>query len=187
MQRIATILLAIAATFFSSACSLMAPQYSASIDNVQTLKEAGSYTTKIGQFASEPDDGAGNLISIRGSSMASPYQNSYSAYLAEAIKQELSLAQKLSTDASTEITGTVLKNDVDVSGFDVGNVEIQARFVVKRNGAIRYNEVKSIRTEFPSSFMGSVAIPRGISEYPVAVQKLLGSLYLDKAFIEALK
>jgi hypothetical protein len=33
----------------------------------------------------------------------------------------------------------------------------------------------------------AVAIPRAVQEYPVAIQKLLASLYSDKAFIDALK
>lgn len=187
MQRSMTIAMALAVTIFSTGCSMMAPQYTASLDNVQKLKDAGTYTAKVGNFSSAPDKDNANPISLRGSSMLSPYQDSYAAYLAEALKQELDLAKKLSPDASIEITGTLLKNDVDASGMSVGTVDLQARFVVTRSGAVRYDAVKTVRSEFPSAFAAAVAIPRAVQEYPIGVQKLLGQLYADKAFVDALK
>lgn len=187
MGRFTTILMAATVVIFSTGCSMMAPQYTASLDNVQKLKDAGAYTAKVGDFSSKPDKGNANPISIRGSSLASPYQDSYAVYVAEAIKQELSLAKKMSADASTEITGTLLKNDIDATGMSVGFVDIQMRFVVKRSGKVRYDQVKTVRSEFPSSFAGAVAIPRAVQEYPIAMQKLLGALYADGSFVDALK
>lgn len=151
------------------------------------LKDAGNYTVKVGEFSSKNDVANANPIQIRGSSMASPYQNSYANYLAESIKQELSIASKLAADASLEISGVLLKNDIDASGFNVGFASIEARFLVKKNDQVRYDQVKSVKQEFPSSFAGAVAIPRAIQEYNFAVQKLLALLYADKSFIEALK
>lgn len=187
MYRFTSILVALGVAALSTGCTLMAPNYTASLDNVNTLKSAGAYTAKVGEFSSSKDSGNANPISLRGSPMASPYQDSYASYVAEAIKQELSLAQKLASDANVEISGTVLKNDIDATGFTVGIAEIQARFIVKRRGEVRYDQVKSVRHEFPSSFVGAVAIPRAVQEYPNTVQKLLASLYADKAFVAALK
>ena len=119
--------------------------------------------------------------------MTSPYENSFANYVAEAIKQELSLAKRYAADAGTEITGTLLKNDVDVSGFSTGSADISARFIVSRAGQITYDQIKSIHHEFPSSFAGAVAIPRGVQEYAVAVQNLLSQLYADSNFAAALK
>lgn len=187
MQRSMTIAMALAVAIFSTGCSMMAPQYTASLDNVQKLKDAGAYTAKVGNFSSAPDKDNANPISLRGSSMVSPYQESYAAYLAEALKQELDLAKRLSPDASIEITGTLLKNDVDASGMSVGTVDLQARFVVMRSGAVRYDAVKTVRSEFPSAFAAAIAIPRAVQEYPIGVQRLLGQLYADKAFVDALK
>lgn len=187
MGRLINILIAAMVVMLSTGCSMMAPQYTASLDNVQKLKDAGAYTANVGNFASTPDKGNANPISIRGSSLASPYQDSYAAYVAEAIKQELSLAKKMSPDASTEITGTLLKNDIDATGMSIGFVDIQMRFVVKRSGKVHYDQVKTVKSEFPSSFAGAVAIPRAVQEYPVAIQKLLAALYGDRTFMDALK
>lgn len=187
MSRFTSIFMALAIVLASTGCSLMAPQYSSSVDNIQMLKDAGDFTLKVGTFDSKNNPENANPIQIRGSSMASPYQNSYANYLAESIRQELSLASKLAANANLEISGALLKNDIDASGFNVGFASIEARFLVKKNDYVRYDQVKSIRQEFPSSFAGAVAIPRAIQEYNFAVQKLLASLYADKAFIEALK
>jgi hypothetical protein len=186
MNRLATILLIISATIFSAGCSMMAPQYTASLDNVQSLKNAGDFTASLGEFTSSKDKENANPISIRGSSLNSPYQDSYAAYLAEAIKQELSLAQKLSQKANIELSGTLTKNDIDAA-MGTAHSDIEARFIVKKGGSVSYDQVKSVHHEWESSFVGAIAIPRAIQEYPVMVQKLLAALYADKAFINALK
>jgi hypothetical protein len=188
MNRFTTALLALGVSVFSSGCTMMmAPQYTASLDNVQILRDSGSHTAKVGEFDASKDKTYANPISIRSVSLVSPYDDSYASYLTAALKQELSLAKKLSPDANVEITGTVLKNDINTSGESMSWAQVEARFIVKRNGQLRYDQVKSMKHEFPSSFSANVAIPKAVQEYPVAVQKLLHQLYIDKAFIEALK
>ncbi|OGB24478.1 MAG: hypothetical protein A3I66_10735 [Burkholderiales bacterium RIFCSPLOWO2_02_FULL_57_36] len=187
MKRLTTALLALGLSVFGTGCAMVAPQYTASLENVQILKDSGNSTAKVAEFQASKDKAYANPISIRSVSLASPYDDSYASYLTAALKQELSLAKKLSQDANVEISGTVLKNDIDTSGVSMSWAQVEARFIVKRNGQLRYDQVKSMKHEFPSSFAANVAIPTAILEYPVAVQKLLNQLYTDKAFIEALK
>ena len=164
----------------------MAPQYSASLENVQKLKDAGSFTAKVGTFESSADAGNANPISIRGSSMNSPYQDSYAVYLAESIKQELSLAGKLAPDAKLEISGMLMKNDINAD-IGTGHGNIEARFVIKKDGKVAYDQVKTANTEWESSFVGAIAIPKAQQEYSSLVKKLLVTLYADDAFLKALK
>lgn len=178
------VLLSIAA--LASGCSLTAPRYTASLDNVQKLKDGGIAPTKVGAFRSEPGKDNPPAISLRGSSLASPYDNSYAAYLAEALKQELSLAGKLAPDAQVEVSGALQKNDINIP-ISTGSGDITARFIVTRGGTVRYDQVKTIHDEWDSSFVGAVAIPRAQQQYPVMVQKLLTQLYADPAFMQALK
>lgn len=187
MRHIALLSLGIIFGFVTSGCSTKAPLYSASMDNVQLLRDAGNVSAKVGKFDSIPDPGNFNSISMRGSHMNSPYENSYALYLAEAIKQELSLAGKLKPDTDIEISGALLKNNINVSGFSTGIGDIQARFIVKKGGQTRYDQVKTIHNEWESSFAGAVAIPRGQQQYPNLVQKLLAALYADHDFLAALK
>ena len=171
----------------TSGCSLVAPRYSASIENVQKVKDIALQPVKVGTFTSTPGDGNANPISIRGSSLASPYEASYAKYLAEALRQELELAGKLAPDATIEISGALNKNDINVPATSSASGDLAARFVVTRAGESRYDQVKSIHDVWDSSFIGAVAIPRAQERYPVMVQKLLAELYADPAFISALK
>lgn len=170
-----------------SGCSITAPQYSASIDNVQKIKNAGDFNAKVGKFESSPDKANANPISLRGSSMSSPYDNSYAAYLTEALKQDLSLAGKLKPDSNLEISGTLLTNDIDASGMNTATGDISARFVVKKADAERYNKIKSVHTEWDSSFAAAVALPRAQQQYPTLVQKLIAELFGDSEFLRALQ
>jgi hypothetical protein len=170
----------------ASGCSLMAPRYTASLDNVQKLKDGGIAPTKVGTFRSDSGKDNPPSISLRGSSLASPYNASYADYLAEALKQELSMAGKLAPDAQIEVSGVLQKNDISVP-IGTGYGDITARFIVTRAGAVRYDQVKSIHDEWESSFVGAVAIPRAQEQYPILVQKLLAAVYADPAFVQALK
>lgn len=167
-----------------SGCSTVAPHYSASIENVQVLKDSGSTGAKTGSFGQ--DAAVRDSISLRASAMTSPY-GSYGNYLGEAIKQELQMAGKLSPDAVIEVTGVLLKNSIDISGLGTGYGDIEARFIVKKGSVVRYDQIKKAHTEFESAFAGAIAIPRGRDEYLRLVQRLLATLYADQSFIEALK
>ena len=171
----------------SSGCSLMAPRYTASIDNVQKIKDADTQPAKVGTFESTPGSGNANPISIRGSSLASPYDSSYAKYIADALRQDLQLAGRLAPDAKIEISGALQKNDINVPPVGSATGDLEARFIVKRSGTTKYDQVKAIHDAWDSSFVGAVAIPRAQARYPVMVQKLLAELYADPAFIEALK
>lgn len=167
-------------------CSTTAPQYSSSLDNVATLKNQGG-PAKVGTFQSSPAKENANPISLRGSSMQSPYQNSYASYLAEALKQELSLAGRYSGDAANEISGTLLKNDIDATGFSTGTGVIEARIVVKNGDTMKYDKVHAATHQWNSSFAGNIAIPNAIAAYPALVNRLLAAIYADPEFKAALK
>jgi hypothetical protein len=170
----------------ASGCAMTAPRYTASIDNVQKLKDGAIQPARVGTFRADPEKDNAKTISLRGSSLASPYNNSYAEYLAEALKQELSMAGKLAPDAQIEVSGVLQKNDISIP-ISTGTGDITARFIVTRGGAVRYDQVKSIHDQWESSFVGAIAIPRAQEQYPVMVQKLLAELYADPAFVQALK
>ena len=187
MIRKGLILIALGLTTLTSGCALVAPHYNASLENVQRLKDAGMQPAKVGNFTSAPDKANANPISIRGSSLNSPYEGSYAKYLAQALEQELSLAGKLAPDAQMEFSGALLKNDISVPPMGSASGDLAARFVITRGGQTRYDQVKSIHDEWDSSFVGAVAIPRAQERYPTMVQKLLSALFTDPAFLQAVK
>lgn len=187
MRRSSSPLLAIFAAVISSGCAIVAPTYSPSLENITTLKKSGEYSVKVADFTSINGPQNEKTISIRGSSMSSPKNESYASYLADALKTELDMAKKLSPSADTVISGELLRNDIDASGFSMGYGDIAARFIVKRGNQTRYEQVKSAHTEWESSFAGAIAIPTATQAYPMLVQKLIAELTNDKSFIEALK
>lgn len=178
----------IALVVILSGCSMTAPPYAPQVDNVAKLRNTEVGDVKVGAFTSAPQ-GKHNAdpISLRGSKMHSPVNDSYSAYLADALKQELSLAEKYSDTSTTEVTGTLQRNDLDATGFSKGEGEIEARFVVTKAGQVSYDQVKSAETTWSSSFVGAIAIPAAVQAYPVLVQKLLDTLFSDPEFLKALK
>ena len=109
-----SLVLAMAFALLASGCSLVAPRYNASLQNVQKLKDADGQAVKVGEFTNTPGPDNPKSISIRGSSLTSPYDGSFAKYLSESIRQELSLAGKLSADAQLEVSGALQKNDISI-------------------------------------------------------------------------
>ena len=118
MNRNGVFLVVLWSTTLTSGCALVAPHYSPALENVQRLKDAAMQPAKVGNFTSTPDKGNANPISIRGSSLNSPYEGSYAKYLAKALEQELSLAGRLSPDAQMEFSGALQKNGISVPRWD---------------------------------------------------------------------
>jgi hypothetical protein len=176
--------LAVLGALIVAGCGTTAPPYAVSIDNVETLKRAGTGPAKVGAFTAPPGL---DTIHLRANYMTSPIGGSYGAYLADAIRQEFALAKLLDENSAVEISGALLKNDVDIGGFVSGSAVVEARVVVKKDGQIRYDKVMSAATNFDSHFVGAIAIPRGAQNYPLVVQKFLAALYADPDFIAALK
>jgi hypothetical protein len=165
-----------------AACSTTAPKYTANFDNISALRSQQLAPVKVGTFTKE--SGAKkdvDKLTIRGGSYVSPY-GSFTEYL-----QELDDARLLDASADTEVTGVLLRNELDASGVAKAYAEVEARFVVRRGGTVKYEGTKTARYDWDSNFVGAIAIPRANQNYPVVIQKLLTVLVSDPAFIAALK
>lgn len=171
---------------FLTACAIVAPPYPPDVDNIQALKDVPAAQVGLGTFESQPGASNPYPVPLRANMLRSPVGDSFGAYLADAMKQELMLAGRLSPQNGVEIRVTLLENTVDV-GVANGEARLSARFVVTRDGGARYDDIKSVQTQWPSSFAAYVAVPKAREEYPHAVQKLLGELYADPAFQRAIQ
>lgn len=167
-------------------CSIVAPPYSPAVDNIQSLKNATSAHARIDAFESHPDTKNFYPVPLRANTMRSPVGDSFGAYLADAMTKELLMAGRLSPQSDVEVKGTLLENDIDV-GLSTGGATLSARFVVTRAGIVRYDQIKTAHTEWESAFAAMIAVPKAREEYPLAVQKLLGELYADPAFLQAIQ
>lgn len=182
MHRISYAIASVMLATLNVACTYSAPTYVTAEKNVARLKELSPSETKVGTFSVL--DGLPEL-SVRGHAVTSPYANSYGAYLAEALRQELAAAGHLSDKSGLEVSGQLLKNDI--TSFTDASVTVEARFVVRREETVKYDSVKSVKRPFPTAFEGGTAIPRAIYEYQFAIQDLLTALYADPDFAAAIK
>ncbi|MBT9477466.1 MAG: hypothetical protein IV091_16590 [Polaromonas sp.] len=172
---------------FFVGCAGPAPNYSPSIDNVELLKKSSIDTLKVGQIGVTPEMPGASAINLRASSMVSPVGAHYGDYLAAALRQELELAKLQDPQSKVEVSGVLTKNNIDAGGISTNEGQIEARFMVKRSNQVTYDKVKKTEMKWESSFAGAVAIPRAANNYPLMVQNLLSSLFIDPDFIRAVK
>lgn len=177
----------IAVSTFLAGCAGPAPNYAPSIDNVETLKKTGGKAIKAGVIGVAPGMQGGSAMSLRANTMVSPVGSNYGDYLAAALRQELELAKLHNPQSDIEITGTLLRNNMDAGGVSTATGQMEARFVVKAKQDVRFDKVKQVEHQWESSFAGAVAIPLAVQNYPVMVQKLLSSLLSDPDFVKAIR
>lgn len=166
-------------------CAGPSPSYSPSIDNVELLKKGGLETMKVGQVGVTPGMPGASAISLRGSSMVSVVGTHYGDYLASALRQELELAKRQDPQSKLEVSGVLVKNNIDAGGISTNEGQIEARFIVKRADQVTYDKVKKAELHWNSAFAGAVAIPLAANNYSVMVQNLLSSLFSDPDFMTA--
>lgn len=174
-----SVLLALA----SAACTMNPPPYATSFQNVQKIKKL-QQPVNVGKF----DLGSNELasISLRANTMK-PAQGSFADYVRGAAVAELQQGNKLATDSQNELIATLTENVLDSSGFETGHGRMAARFTLKRGSTTSFNKTLSANVDWPSSFVGSIAIPNAVNAYPDLVEKLLGNLWSDPDFVNALK
>lgn len=168
-------------------CAGPAPHYAPSIDNVELLKKTGAQPANVGAFGVAQGMPGAAALSLRANTMVSPVGAHFGEYLAAALRSELELARLYNPQSGTEISGTLLKNNIDAGGISTNSGQIEARFVVRRDKQVRFDKNKAIAHEWPGAFMGSEAIPAAVNNYPVMLRKLIAALIADPEFINALK
>lgn len=166
-------------------CALNAPAYSPRYETLDALKKAPIDKMSLGDFQPNTEGGV-NHITLRGSPLVAP-GSSYADYLESALRSDLNEMGFFDPASPLRVDATLLKNDIDVSGFSTGTGEIEARLRVARAGAQLLDKTYAATISFESSFMGAVAIPRGQAEYPNLVRALLQKIYADPAFLQAVK
>ena len=185
MRIMPLVLITVAITL--SGCTLHAPQYEASMSNVQKLKRNGKAKIKLGAFVEQKGlESKLNGLTFRGSSFLSPTNGSYAQYIKAAIKKELFLAKRLNDNAKIDISSVLLKNEFDGSGINVGLSSISAKFVVRKNGKVKFSKVISVDHKWESYFAAFSALPAAQQGYVNMIQKFIGKLFSDKDFIRAI-
>jgi hypothetical protein len=185
--RVAGLVALFSLSAFMVGCAGPAPNYSPSIDNVEILKKSGGAAAKLGVVTVKADLPGGKAMSMRANTMVSPVGENFGDYIAASLRQELDLAKMFNAQSGVEISGALLRNNIDAGGISTNAGQIEARFIVKRGDQVRFDKVKQIEHKWESSFAAAVAIPLAMNNYPVMVQKLIGTLVSDPDFVQSLR
>ena len=186
MSRLSHLAAILLVAVLATGCTISGPRYTTNYAAVETLKSANLAPVKVGAIGKPANDKKVESVSIRGSTYKSPY-GSFTEYFRAALRDELDHANLLDDKSGTEIEGTLLRNELNGAGVSTGYAEIEAKLAVRREGSVVYERTKVGREEWPSSFIGGVAIPRAAQNYPLAIKKVLNEFYADPEFIAALK
>jgi hypothetical protein len=161
-----------------------APQYQSGVANLQVLR-AGTTKIAVDDIATAERVEDGRLV-MRGNSMTGAGSDgTFSTYLQQALESELRTAGRFDPAAGLRLSGTLTANRLHADGASTGRATVAARFVVTRDGKVVYDAVQTAGHEWESSFMGAIAIPAAMQGYVATVQKLVGQLFADPAFVEA--
>lgn len=160
-------------------CAAVAPKYQGTNDNVRELQSMSRGKVAVGNFTTKDD--SLNHLSIRAGDFSSPYNDSYTEYLKEALKAELINANRLDPKSSIVITGELVRNELDAA-MSTGTAHIAARIVICRESIIVFDKTVSGDTEWDSSFLGPVAIPAARQHYAESMKRLLNHLFADPDF-----
>lgn len=181
------LIIAMATALLISGCaSFTAPTYSPHYETIDRLKKIAIDKMSVGEVQPRDPNASVNQITLRGAMLTSP-SGTFASYFENAIRSDLMEMGLYNPTSTTQINATILKNDIDISGFGTGYGVMEVKLTINKNGALAFEKVYSANTQFESSFAGAVAIPKGQSEYPNLVRALLQNVYSDAAFIEAVK
>ena len=185
--RLLSITAVLAAATQLVGCSTPMAAPSSSIENTVKLRNAPLAPAAVGEFALAQGKPAAKdkSVSIRGTALVSPVSDSLSKYLEETLRKELQAANLLDTNSGTQISGFLVDSDLDVP-MGTGTGYLTARFVVKKADRIAYDRELNTRLEWESSFLGAIAIPTAAQNYAFLYKKLVGTLFDDPDFRQAL-
>jgi len=177
----------VAAMLMTGCANMKLGAPTANIETTATLRQTALAPANLGAFTPAPGKVAAldRGTSVRGNPLGSSVDDSFTQYLRESVKVELAAAGLYDPKSSTVITGTLTDSELDAA-MGTGTGTLAARFVVTRDGAVRYNQELKVDSTWESSFMGAVAIPAAAHEYEGLYRKLVNKLLNDAAFKAAL-
>lgn len=177
--------LALILIFTMTGCSMKGNKFNPDFNSINDLKDNNlkSMTVQKQNLKKEKDE----TIGLRAVNMTSPYGGSFSKYLEISLEEQLKQALIYNIQSDIKISAILLKNDVSISGFSIGEANLSANFIVINKNKKIYEKEHSIHHEWTSSFIGQIAIENAIENYPIAMQKLIDSFLLDKDLIKVTK
>lgn len=156
--------------------------------NVQALRAAEVPAIELGTFELAPGRPArmDRVIEIRASVLHAPNDGTFSNYLRQTLQTELQAAGKLAADADVVLSAQLTQSAIATSPPDSRGT-VAARFVLTRAGSVVFDRELVVNEEWPSSFIGAIAIPQAMDRYTALYPTLVNALLTDPEFRAALR
>jgi hypothetical protein len=180
--------ISLAAMLFTGCASVVMSVPTADIGTIEKIRAAGIAPTSVGKFILAPgkdpamDKAVGGL---RGSTITAS-SGSYAKQLGDQITADLRSSGLLSENSKTVISGQLTDSKLDAA-MGTGTGRLAALFFVDKDGRRVFQKELAIDAQWPSSFVGAVAIPAAINEYTSLFKKLSQKLFDDAEFRAAVK
>jgi hypothetical protein len=169
--------------FVLSGCAMEAlPPPQATFGNIQAVRAGNFAAMRVGDFVAGPGapTAMDKRIAVRAGVQAAP-GGSYAKWLGETLAAELKGAGKLDPNAALVVSGVVTQTHVD-SAMPNGNAQLEARFTLKKNGAVAFDKTLDARSTWTSGFIGAVAIPDAFNHYNALFAEIVTRLLSDPDF-----
>lgn len=168
-----------------SGCSIKSALYKPDFNSINELKTLSIKPMTVQRGNSQNQKI--NEITLRSAKMVSSYGENFEDYLKISLEEHLMSANLFDKNSNLVITSTLLKNEVETGLVATGTADISANFTLKKDGKLIYDKTHTIHHEWESSFVGAVAIPNAVENYPIAIQKLINKLMTDNEFLIAIQ
>lgn len=176
----------LAAFLALTACVQHLPEPGASVDQVMALRSSPIAAVSVESFtasgtAATRDTGFG----VRDVVIKPPKGQRWSGWLRDGIAAQFEAVGKLDPSSPIRIQGELVANEGG-ENFDDGKARLSARFKVVRNGAVRYDKVTTVRSDWNSSVIGVIAYMEAERNYSGLYAKLIDALIADPEFRAAI-
>lgn len=170
---------------FVSGCTFKGHEYKSDMNIINKLNDESLKKVNVLPKSSKVENNYS--INLRAAKMISPYGSSFNDYILFSLRKQLKQNDLYNPNSNIKIYTELMKNEVDIMGFTTANYQITSKFVIEKDKKIVYDKLLSIQHDFPSHLLGQIAIERGLSNYPKAIQKLISKFLNDNNAIKVLK
>lgn len=187
VARFAAAALVLFSGLLSGCASQKLAAHQPSVDSVQSIRNSAMAPVNVGEFKVAPTVNAkiDKVVTVRGSQLTSPNNDSFSDYLRESLLVELKSTGKYDPASTLTVSGQLLRNELNAAGFSKADASLGAKFSVAREGTVLFDKNIVAQDTWESSFVGAIAIPDAINHYTDIYSKLLQELFADEEFKRA--
>jgi len=180
--------LAGAALFVLAACATALPPPAAPFDNIQAIRNSDIQPIALGDFIKGDELPARRNASlqIRADSLKPPSGGSFSSYLRQTFEAELNGAGKLDPNSAKVLSAQLTQSRVSTSA-SMSHGTLGARFTLHDNGTVVFEKELTVEEEWPSAFLGAIAITDASNHYTGFYPKLVQALLKDEEFLNVVQ